>query len=80
MVDGVIQLMNRPNGMRMLRELCVRKFRGSSYVEGFHFVEEMAEGSFIVGKAYSFLAPHPMTFMVSVSIVITEYPAVILLA
>jgi circadian clock protein KaiC len=36
MVDGVFQLVSRPIGMRMLRELCVRKFRGSSYVEGFH--------------------------------------------
>ena len=36
MVDGLLQLAVRPVGMRMLRELCVRKFRGSHYLEGFH--------------------------------------------
>jgi circadian clock protein KaiC len=36
MVDGVVQLAMRPLGMRMLRELCVRKFRGSAHFEGFH--------------------------------------------
>jgi circadian clock protein KaiC len=36
MVDGIIQLTNRHIGMRLSRELCVRKFRGSGYVEGFH--------------------------------------------
>ncbi|HEY2745040.1 MAG TPA: ATPase domain-containing protein [Polyangia bacterium] len=36
MVDGVIQFAARPLGMRMLREVCVRKFRGSAHLEGFH--------------------------------------------
>jgi circadian clock protein KaiC len=36
MVDGVLQLATRPLGMKMLRELCVRKFRGSANLEGFH--------------------------------------------
>lgn len=44
MVDGVVQLINRPSGMRMMRELCVRKFRGSSYVEGFHSYNITGDG------------------------------------
>ncbi|HEY1585674.1 MAG TPA: ATPase domain-containing protein, partial [Polyangia bacterium] len=36
MVDGLIQFASRPLGMRMLREVCVRKFRGSRHLEGFH--------------------------------------------
>src|ERR1700735_4638589 len=35
-------------------------------------------GSFIADKAYWLHAHHPMTFMVSVSVVVTEYPAVVL--
>jgi hypothetical protein len=49
-------------------------------LQGFHLAEETTEGSFVVDKARWFYAPHPMTFMLSVSIVVTDYPAVILLA
>jgi circadian clock protein KaiC len=35
-VDGVVELSYRPAEQRSVRELSVRKFRGSSYVEGLH--------------------------------------------
>ncbi|MCU1276820.1 MAG: RecA bacterial recombination family protein [bacterium] len=36
MVDMLIQLTGRQVGMRVVRELCVRKLRGSGFLEGFH--------------------------------------------
>jgi circadian clock protein KaiC len=44
MVDGVLQLASRPLGMRMLRELCMRKFRSSAHLEGFHSYAITSDG------------------------------------
>ena len=44
MVDGVITLQTQLVGLRMVREMHVPKFRGSSYLTGRHFYNITAEG------------------------------------
>ena len=44
MVDGIINLKATIHEWRSLRELCVRKFRGSSYIQGVHSYEISEDG------------------------------------
>jgi hypothetical protein len=47
---------------------------------GLHFVEETTQGALIAKEGHWLHASHPMTFIVTVSVVVTEHPAVVVLA
>jgi len=44
MVDGIINLSSTIQEWRSAREICVRKFRGSSYLQGVHSYAKAADG------------------------------------
>jgi circadian clock protein KaiC len=44
MVDGILELRARQHGLRRLRQLCVRKFRGSAHLEGSHPYQITSDG------------------------------------
>lgn len=44
MVDGILALRTRNHGLRRMRQLCMRKFRGSGHLEGSHAYEITHEG------------------------------------
>ncbi|MCU1278711.1 MAG: RecA bacterial recombination family protein [bacterium] len=56
MVDALVQLTGRHVNMRFARELCVRKFRGSGYLEGFHSFAITGDGLVVFPRLESALA------------------------
>ncbi|HEY3817261.1 MAG TPA: ATPase domain-containing protein [Polyangiaceae bacterium] len=56
MVDGLVQLNDRPFGVRMQRELVVQKFRGSAYLRGVHSFDISDEGVHVRPRLESFSA------------------------
>jgi KaiC/GvpD/RAD55 family RecA-like ATPase len=59
MVDGLIELKIRAEDMRSFRELQVRKFRGSAFLEGGHHFAITQEGLVIHPRAEAVLAVSP---------------------
>ena len=56
MVDGLVQLNDRPFGVRMQRELVVQKFRGSAYLRGVHSFDISDDGIQVHPRLESFSA------------------------
>jgi circadian clock protein KaiC len=56
MVDGLVQLTDRPFGVRMQRELVVQKFRGGSYLRGVHSFDITDDGIRVHPRLESFSA------------------------
>jgi circadian clock protein KaiC len=57
MVDGIINLTTTTHEWRSARELCVRKFRGSSYLQGVHSYDITANGVTVYPRLESMVAP-----------------------
>lgn len=57
MVDGLIELNDRVIGLQAVRELLVRKFRGSDYLRGRHFFEITNSGIVVYPRTEALLAP-----------------------
>jgi circadian clock protein KaiC len=55
-VDGLVELSDRIVGLRAVRELLVRKFRGSDYLRGRHFFEISDAGIVIYPRVEALLA------------------------
>lgn len=62
-VDGIIELSNRPIGLRDYRSLRVRKLRGSDYVSGEHAFRITSDGLVIFPRFVT--PPVPETYVVS---------------
>jgi circadian clock protein KaiC len=60
MVDGLLILKQRLFGVRAIRELVVRKFRGSGYLMGRHGFEITKEGITIYPRLETLLEPHQL--------------------
>ena len=51
MVDGILNLDTAIVEWRSARELCVRKFRGSGYLQGVHSYDITENGDYSLSKA-----------------------------
>jgi circadian clock protein KaiC len=56
MVDGLIELRQRPSGMRNERRLLVHKLRGSAFLEGEHALRITCEGMIVFPRLEALLA------------------------
>lgn len=61
MADGVIELQDRPHELRAVRELCVQKLRGSSYLRGRHLFSIDERGIVVHPRTESVLSTQPPT-------------------
>lgn len=59
MVDGLLVLFDRVFGVRAVRELCVRKFRGSFHLRGRHSFEIVNDGIVVYPRLESILQQDP---------------------
>jgi circadian clock protein KaiC len=57
MVDGIITLKTTIHEWRSARELCVRKFRGSSYLQGVHSYDINEDGVTIYPRLETLISP-----------------------
>ncbi|MGH7913632.1 MAG: RAD55 family ATPase [Candidatus Binataceae bacterium] len=57
MVDGIINLRTTIHEWRSARELCVRKFRGSSYLQGVHSYEISEDGISVYPRLETLISP-----------------------
>ena len=62
-VDGIIELFNRPIGLRDYRSLRVRKLRGSDYLSGEHAFRITSDGLIVFPRFVT--PPAPETYVVS---------------
>jgi circadian clock protein KaiC len=58
MVDGIINLRTTIHEWRSARELCVRKFRGSAYLQGVHSYEINRDGVAMYPRLETLVSPH----------------------
>ena len=58
MVDGIINLGTTIHEWRSARELCVRKFRGSSYLQGVHSYDITENGVTVYPRLETLISPH----------------------
>jgi circadian clock protein KaiC len=59
MVDGIIELRSKRLGLRRLRHLCVRKFRGTAVLEGSHSYEITGDGLVVYPRIESQFDSYP---------------------
>jgi len=71
-VDGIIQLSNKPIGLRDYRSLRVRKLRGSGYLTGEHAFRITADGIVVFPRFVT--PPTPETYIVSRERAATDIP------
>jgi len=57
MVDGIINLKTTINEWRSARELCVRKFRGSNYLQGVHSYDINEDGFTVYPRLETLISP-----------------------
>ncbi|MFZ1889957.1 MAG: ATPase domain-containing protein [Candidatus Binataceae bacterium] len=57
MVDGIINLSTTVHEWRSARELCVRKFRGSGYLQGVHSYDITEEGITVYPRIETLISP-----------------------
>src|SRR5207245_5321134 len=57
MVDGIINLKTTIHEWRSARELCVRKFRGSSYLQGVHSYDINEDGFTVYPRLETLISP-----------------------
>ncbi len=57
MVDGIINLNTSVHEWRSARELCVRKFRGSDYLQGVHSYDITGEGITVYPRLETLVSP-----------------------
>ena len=57
MVDGIINLKTTINEWRSARELCVRKLRGSSYLQGVHSYDINQDGFTVYPRLETLISP-----------------------
>lgn len=60
MVDGIIELRSRRIGLRRLRHLSIRKFRGTSVLEGSHNYEITGDGLIVYPRIETQLNSYPL--------------------
>jgi circadian clock protein KaiC len=58
MVDGIINLKTTIHEWRSMRELCVRKFRGSSYLQGVHSYDISEDGFTVYPRLETLISPN----------------------
>ena len=58
MVDGIINLRTTIHEWRSARELCVRKFRGSSYLQGVHSYDINEDGFTVYPRLETLISPN----------------------
>src|SRR6202035_5378817 len=61
MVDGIINLGTSILEWRSARELCVRKFRGSSYLQGVHSYDITENGIIVYPRLETLTSPPPIS-------------------
>ena len=59
MVDGIINLHTAVNDWRSMRELCVRKLRGSAYLQGVHSYDINGDGITVYPRLESLVSSDP---------------------
>jgi circadian clock protein KaiC len=59
MVDGILELRSRRRGLESLRQLVIRKYRGTAYLEGAHPYEIASEGIVVYPRIEAQLDSYP---------------------